>query len=363
MMIRTLAFLSLLFPMFAAAATIDQRVAFELFQRDVHPFLRKNCSECHGEGALGWSGPPHSYADPKIAFGAFFKRINFDLPEKSAMFTQARNQHFCKEFASCNETERRSTEAMAKIMQYISNVKASSAVAGGGSQSADFSVGERVTFHREYEKTAPFQTADFELRELELPKNKDSVATANQTIRINKDLSLMVSYQRAHENIYVISGILAMSRKGIYAIQNLRVLVNGQQIRNNAGLENLDLALYFTTKVRNEIEFPLTLSQPVLAAKPGDKVSLSFGNILELDRYPSLVCDRKKEDFADFYSRLGSVSAGFRVETYGLNDLEKCYRYESMIDVRNPRRSPILYGSLGYEGAARAIEAISKFIE
>lgn len=364
MMKNVFVFLSLMFPLFAQAAQVDQRVAFELFQRDVHPFLRKNCSECHGEGALGWSGPPHSYADPKIAYGAFIKRINFDNPEQSLMFRQAKNQHFCKEFYSCNEVERRSTEAMAKVMQYIANVKTSSAVGGGGTQSSEISNLETQSSHRVYEKNIPWQSQEFKLEDLTISGGsaRQGFIVTTAALPVVNELNLNVSYKRVREGMYVLTSLKVFGVKGIYAFQDMKILINGKPLSNLSGLENLDRAIYFTNQYNRTLGYRLTLSKPVIMAKPGDKVSIAFGNMQELDRYPSLVCDRKKDEFFEFRDKLSLSTDNSELAYFGTRDLPLCYRIESLLDFRTPRRSPLLEGLEG-QYASRTIDLITKWME
>ncbi len=147
-----------------ALAQVDSRVSMELFARDVHPFLIKNCAECHNGAAIYPSGPPHAHNDPSVAFGAFIRRINFANPEKSSMLTMSKNQHFCNDYGSCKDAQFRSTEGAQKIMQYISSVKSASLSASSATAREAEVPPNAEPFRRVFHPMKHLRTQSFKVR-------------------------------------------------------------------------------------------------------------------------------------------------------------------------------------------------------
>lgn len=344
---------------FRAFGQIDNRVSMELFTRDVHPFLVKNCAECHSGAAMFLSGPPHSHNDPNVAFSSFIRRINFENPEKSVMMIMGKNRHFCEDYGSCKDVEVRSTEAAQKIMQYISSVKAASLPASASDAREIEAPQSAEPFRRTFQPMKPLRTQAFKVR-------ADSEITEfNLQLRDGAQLRGLVKTIR--DGVYQLSS-LALVGSGYYVFQSATVLINGQPLPRLTGWERLDRAVALVGDLKGK-SLPLALERPVLLMTVNDNLSFEIAHFDKVAQYPAFFC--KSKPAPNHQSSLNKMIP-FRTDW---NEFSKgelsygqlssfCVRLESVIDFANPRRSPLLYNYIvDPADRASALNVIQNWIE
>ncbi|MGE0528537.1 MAG: hypothetical protein AB7G93_01070 [Bdellovibrionales bacterium] len=334
-----------------ATAQVDETVALSLFTQRVHPFLVKNCSECHGEQTYGFEGPRHSVSAPADAFATFKRFVNWDSPEQSRIYRQAHNKHYCTDYFSCENAEMKSKEAMQMIVEYIGAVREASAGRAKSDPVSPSNMSESEEFARIYSELKPYRSGEITSRSamqdfyaytvpLEIPRLTGS------------ELLLAVLVRTISPEFSVIEE-LRLIGKGIFALQGLRFVVNGQTITKATGAETLDRAVFLEGSPYGSSSVPLLLGKPTLPIKVGDSLAVTFDHLEELDKYPSRLCKHDRVRGLVSMQLIQAPELIFATETWAremklqggirqLDELERCLVAESRVDLSSPRLSPLL---------------------
>ncbi|MCB0361813.1 MAG: hypothetical protein KDD35_03790, partial [Bdellovibrionales bacterium] len=98
--------------------------AINLFSQKIHPFLQKNCAECHSENSVYPAGAVHSHSNPALALETFSRFVDWSNPQNSRIVKMAKSQHFCSKYGyGCETAEKIGIEASLLIQDFVKSLK------------------------------------------------------------------------------------------------------------------------------------------------------------------------------------------------------------------------------------------------
>jgi hypothetical protein len=246
-----------------------------LFAKTLHPFMRKNCAECHSEQSIWPVGPSHSHSNSHNAFMVFSRLVDRNDFMNSRFIKFASNKHFCKEHGfNCEKQDQVVADLTKLFSQYTTSTK-----------------------------------------DLVKPKASQDTWTINQgqTTHVQKillngaefQLETVVRVSRP-DYIKIVSVTLLNANKNDVAFDGIEVRVNGNLPMKATGYESFQRQLSFDGV--SPMKTKLTLNREIIIkARPGDSFSVSLKNFRKENIAINKSCnDNKHVD--QIYSDLNSIA-------------------------------------------------------
>ncbi|MBC87284.1 MAG: hypothetical protein CL677_08910 [Bdellovibrionaceae bacterium] len=328
----------------ADQAETNERIALEEFRNTVHPFLRQRCVECHGEQAEDPAGPKHTHSNPELAFPEFWRRMNVENLELSSFWRTGSNKHYCQEYNfNCDIEDQVVADLQTTLNAFATAVK------------------DNEEYKSLEEEDDPVVTlGPSEVKTLQFDLAKD---VRNQDIKIEVELGRIKT-----SDFYFVESISVLARAGIYHLQGVHLLIDGQAPVKSTGYENLERTLIYSNPIpdnlnhfqsqsemfknREVVKKPLAPYRPIIELQEGSRISIKVDNFVEMWRAPDSFCTSMSynapgaQNIKSFYHQPTQDSDLPKVANFGNSDdhlfQKVCSMVEAEINFRSPRRSPIL---------------------
>ncbi len=214
----------------------------DIFKASLHPFMQKNCSECHGDNAIYPVGPKHSSSDPQIAFEVFTKLLDPNDYVNSRFIKFASNRHYCKDHGyNCSNQDKVNTELNELFTNYVA----------------------AVTAHSKADEPKSWEL------------NSKDITTHSEQIQVGHvALTLTTKVRKFKPDfIKVVHISLSSHQKIDLTLDGIEIKVNGYLPTKATGLELLQRDLSFDGIGLMRAKLTMT-REVILKAKPGDKLSI-----------------------------------------------------------------------------------------
>ena len=347
-----------------AGGAIDMDAAEKLFTRNVHPFLRRNCAECHSETSTYPHEVEHSHSNPKIAFLNFNRFLDWEKPEMSRAVRMAMSQHFCKLHGyNCDKAAAVAAEADQLFRRFILDTRlASQHVAGpdeggGASGEANGETGQSVAL--------------FNDRPIKMSGDKAEWQTLLFKDAAGRPVGVRLHFARVQDDYFRLEASEIVGRTGFYRVKGVRLRINGRPSTAATGLEAVDRTVVFYSGAHiltapPAISVVLSNAKPIVRLAPDTVLGLQFDIFQPVESFPARYCDREDRwqrfimyKLRDMLGTQGHPYWKHDNYSYGLDDLRMlCYELESRLDLVNHRRSLLFYefARAGQSDVLRSVE-------
>ncbi len=366
----------------------DSKYVFQIFSKEVYPYLRKNCAECHSESATYPSGAFHSHSNPETAYSHFLEFINWNSPKDSQVLKRINSGHFCVKYQShCNDQMVLQNQGNEIISSFINNIKTSSKINYAhlnpflslpeNNQSHQLSTNYEI-FYRKFDPLIPYTTDSItvdksfinsEQKSLTFILKPNVVPAYNQAeLLINLRLSLVAdeTYRINKFMLYLKDNKLPQ----FISLQGIQILINDHKLSYQptdksssfpyrTGWENADILTAFNKFIYDESFYfegntytgmQVTLEKPLITIHENDRVQISFKHLAVLNQASNYICNEAflnsnltlEGNSISVRSALNMLSENLNIFKRDAENLDVCKYIESKINFLIPRRSPLL---------------------
>ncbi len=276
----------------------------DIFKESLHPFMLKNCSECHGDNAYYPVGPKHSGSDPNSAFEIFTKLLNPNDYNNSRFITFASNRHYCKDHNfNCENQEQVNADLNNLFTIYVGAVTAlpkddiNSITNASGTSSLTSSKSQTDNSNFSLNPMSANQKS-FKAEPTAFVVKSNETTTHSEQIQVNNVALTVTTKVRVFKPdfIKVVHVSLSSHQKIDLTLEGIEIKINGYLPTKATGLEEMPRDLSFdglgimTTK--------LTLTREViLKAKSGDNITVKLLGLRTKD-LSSIVAECEKDSYA-----------------------------------------------------------------
>lgn len=339
----------------AQAKTVEE-IANDLFAENVHPFLMKNCSECHSENAIYPVGPRHSHSDPASAFEVFKTKVeNFENIVEAKIWRVGSNKHHCRDYQyNCENEDAVAEELKAILTEYEEKI---------------------------IQETRSQNVAS-EITGIEVSPDAERVVLDFPMLNNNQDNEVIMSAHLARmgkSNYFIMEGLYLAASEGKYHIKNINIYVDGKKLIKQTGFERTDRTVIFSFDRTSFLPAKKLIGpyQPMIELNPGQKLDMKAELITEVEDFESPLClkNKGKDSFRDFRFNTNSrrvvsliaqlIEREMALDTYSpIGEKRLCNAIASEINIKHPRRSVIFRrGNMSQEETSLLIHNIYKWID
>lgn len=326
--------------------SIKTEIAEKLFTENVHPFLRQNCAECHSETSVYPAGPMHSHTNSKLAFKVFQRFLDWGNLNDSRLIKMANSQHFCTTYHyKCDQKDAISNGLVHIMENYVTDVRKGSLTAVPPKANSELTTVAKEVPPAEA-AAAGSLTGNYEfitsqgLISLSDQSTIDFDLTPGFKGSPKREAHITARLKKLSGDYHQLTSLIMEATDGSYVINGIQILINGQPLGAQTGLERLERSFYFDKRLDSMAQ-SLTTMRPILHIRPNDRISLGISVLKDLNEFPAFLCkDSQLWDQVKVDLVLKTRFA--RSQETLMNKAELCYLIESKVDLRNPRRSVIL---------------------